>query len=120
VPSTKHRTSSKSGASQKSTRKPATSPKAGNTSATAPASFEQVFGKPKPPDEQKRLSQALTLLDNSNFRLKELEGLEIPKLAFPRQRHQQRLSRERKHNQRIREFVESLAPGATTGVIDHF
>lgn len=100
--SSKHHTTSKSGASRKSTKKPASSSQTANSSRTAPASFEQVFGKP-PPEEAKNL---ILLLEAARARHAQLLAKPVPTLALYRVQHQQAL---RRHERRIRDIQQALA-----------
>ena len=88
MPSTKRRTTSKSGNSA-SSRKTATSRRSASSSQTSPASFEQVFGKPDSP-EVERLRWLLT---TAQGRLAIEEARPVPSLALYRTRHTQRLAR---------------------------
>lgn len=99
--SRKHPITSNSGKSQKLTTK-ATSSKKGRSSATAPASFETVFGKESDPTIVKLRSQLAAALVRSD----RLSDQSIPKGALFRTRHLQRLWRAQKH---IRDLEEAIS-----------
>jgi len=103
VPSAKRRTTSKSGASGRSTRTE-TSPRVKPSSATAPASFAQVFGETKAVNPERERARAL--LTGARLRLAHLQGLPEPRLALLRQRHRARLDRMAKY---VRDLEEYLA-----------
>lgn len=99
------RTTSKSGGSA-SSKKAATSRQAKNSSATAPASFEQVFGKEHPNAQE--ITRLKGLIQASLTRLDGLQAATLPSMALYRTRHLQRLAREKKHLQDLNEALESL------------
>lgn len=99
--SRKHQATSNSGDSRRSTKTPARSRGTGNSSQTAPASFEQIFGKPES-EEVQRLRQ---LEAASRLRLEQLEKQPKPTLALYRVRHTQKVSKERKLLKDIREAL---------------
>lgn len=101
MPSTQRRTSSKSGGSQKSTKKPARSRGTGNTSPTAPRSFEEVFGKPETPDQVRYRG----LMAAAEERLQKYLAEPMPTNALLRTRHKQKIAKERKI---IRDLAELL------------
>lgn len=105
-PSHKHQRTSNSGGSRKSTRTPAKSRGTENSSPTAPASFEQIFGKPES-EEVQRLRQ---LKSASEGRLQQLEA-HTPTLALYRTRHVQKLAKERKLLRDIREALAACGVG---------
>jgi len=98
VPSPKRHTTSKSGGSGKS-RKKETSGPAKSSSQTAPASFETIFGQPH--HSSPELLRLNKLIDASRDRLTKLETAPRPTMALYRIRHAQRISRERKHLERL-------------------
>lgn len=109
--SRKHQATSSSGGSRTSTRTRAKSRGTGNSSQTAPASFEQIFGKPES-DEVQRLRQ---LEAASRLRLDQLEKQPKPTLALYRVRHTQKVSKERKL---LRDIREALAAAGGTETAD--
>lgn len=100
MPSPKRRTTSSSGSSAPSTKK-ATSPQRANSSATAPASFETVFGTgttEKALQLHKQLGRALKNIE-------EMDRLGEPTLALYRARHRQRKARLMKYAEDLREAI---------------
>jgi len=100
--SPKRRTITKSGSSGKSPQKATSSP-AKSSSATAPASFEQVFGKGEDDPQVKWLRSQIS---RAQERMEQLEKQPVPTLAIFRQRHQQRLWKARKL---VKDCNEALA-----------
>lgn len=105
MPSQKRRTTSKSGGSAKSPKK-ATSGQAKNSSAPATASFDQVFGTTQEKSEERLRLEKLQIA--ALERLSQLENTTRPTMALYRIRHDQKISRERKHLQRIQEALKAL------------
>lgn len=103
MPSPKRRTISNSGNSGSSTKTPAQSSKKGNSSATAPASFEQVFGRPT--SNQAEITKLEGLLHAAQTRLSGLRAQPEPTLALYRSRHRGKLGKE---IQNIRAIEEAL------------
>lgn len=106
--SAKHRTISSSGSSARS-RKKATSPPRGSSSATAPASFEQVFGQglnEKAVKLQKQLGRTLRSIE-------EMDRLGEPSVALYRTRHRQRRRQLERYAEALREAIrhETAADG---------
>lgn len=104
MPSPKHRTSSKSGASPKSTTKPAKSRPEANTSATATRSFAEIFGAAESPE----IANLRERLEAAKNRLTALESAPKPKLALHRTRHMGDLSRHRRLIRDIEEAITAL------------
>lgn len=100
MPSHKHRTTSKSGGSARS-RKRATSDPAKNSSLTAAASFETVFGEAENPELQRLRAQ----LTEARARRDAILQTPTPTLALYRTRHLARLARISKH---VRDLEEAL------------
>lgn len=96
------RTSSKFGKSGKSMNR-GSSPKGGNSSATAPRSFEQVFGTTEPRELQ-------NLKDTLQVTRTKLATLEkgMPQLALYRVKHRQRISRLKKYARDLTEAINSM------------
>lgn len=105
MPSSKRRTISNSGKSEKS-RKTDTSKPAGSLSSTAPSSFEQVFGKGNP--AQAEIVRAKGLLNAAEDRLGRLAQMEVPTIALLRTAHLQRLRREQRHIGQLRDYLRAL------------
>jgi len=105
VTSPKRRTNSKSGTSGKSP-KTATSSRTKHSSATAPASFAQVFGEPKTWDPETLRYRGL--LRASEKRLAVLEEQPVPTVTLLRTRHLQRMRREEAHQRNLKEVIDSL------------
>lgn len=101
MPSRKHRNTSNSGASRKSTKKPARLAATGSSSQTAPASFDQVFGKGLSPEQVRYRA----LIQAAEERLQKLLLEQIPANALLRSRHKGKIARERKM---IRDLSELL------------
>jgi len=99
--STKRRTSSNSGGSRESTKKPVKSQPNRNTSVTSPASFVEVFGEEESPEK----ARYRALKAAATERLERLLGLPMPTNGLLRARHKQRIARERKY---IRDLDELL------------
>lgn len=96
----KRRTSSRSGGSAKS-KKTERSPPTANTSRTAPASFEQVFGALEPEKVRKLREQR----NHAWTRLLALQADQTPTLALYRTRHLQRLRNLQRHIQQLDEAI---------------
>lgn len=101
MPSTRTRHTSKSGGSPRSRSKPARSTGTGNSSPTAPVSFEEVFGKGEGPEQ----ARYRALMAAAEERLQQLEKLPMPRNALLRTRHKQKMAKERKA---IRDLAELL------------
>lgn len=99
--SPKHRTTSKSGGSRKSTSKPARSRENASTSRTPPASFESVFGK----EESPQTVQYRELLAKSDARLRQLLQEPVPANGLLRTRHKQRIAREKRLQRDLEELI---------------
>lgn len=108
MPSAKHRTSSNSGASRKSKPKADTSGKAGNTSATSPASFAEVFGKGQDPEEKELWARAVRLKEAALARLGVIMAKPEPRLPYPAQLRQQTIQRHHRQIRKLEEFIGSL------------
>lgn len=111
MPSSKRRTISNSGNSAKS-RKTGTSRPASTSSRTAPASFEEVFGKetPKNPRADKLRAQ----LAEATERLMDATRQPVPTVALYRTRALQRLARLRKHCLDLQEAIRHEERATTT------
>lgn len=99
----KRRTTSNSGNSAKS-RKKATSSQKGASSATAPASFEQVFGKGLTPELDKLRRERARRTEQ----LQELKTLGEPRLALYKARHRARLARLTREVKDIDEAIDAF------------
>lgn len=100
--SPKHRTTSKSGNSPRSTTK-ATSRQTVSSSKNAPASFDEVMGKSEPAG----LSALRQLETATMARLVAHKTSPAPTLALYRARYKQRLARLEKHLENIREAIST-------------
>lgn len=101
--SNKRRTTSKSGRSAKSKTR-ATSSRNLNSSPTAPASFEQIFGAPES-DELQNLKASLARYQGMAA---EMRNQGEPKLALYRTRHRARLARIQRFIRELQEAITSL------------
>lgn len=100
--SSKHRTTSKSGGSRKSTSK-AASRKAANTLQSAPHSFEEIFGK-APTAEAARLAD---LLKRARRHQQELDAEPVPALALYRTRLRAKQYKAAVRVQQLQEALEA-------------
>jgi hypothetical protein len=98
--SAKRHTTSNSGSSARSTKK-ATSRQPGSSSATAPASFEQVFGK----GANEKAKKLQTQLGRTLRSLEELDTLGEPSMALYRARHRQRRRQLLRYAEALREAI---------------
>jgi len=99
--SSKHRSTTKSTSSARLTTK-ATSRRSENSSRTAAPSFV-LDGNP--PDPEKRRMEDLLL--SARTRLERLEATPVPRLAFHRKMHLQRLAQLRRHIAMVQEALQS-------------
>jgi len=104
--SRKRQDTSKSGGSRKSTKTRGSSSPRGNSSQTAPASFDQVFGKASSP-EQRRL---IGLLEASRERIANLLAQPVSKVRLYAVMARQKLRAEERHLARIQDALQSLDP----------
>lgn len=111
MPSSKRHTTSNSGNSAKS-RKKATSRPRSTSSQTAPASFEEVFGKETP--KNPRIERLLAQLADATERLREANMQPVPTVALYRTRALQRLARLRKHCLDLQEAIRHEERATTT------
>lgn len=100
--SNRRHNTSKSGASQKSTKKPARLAATGNFSSTAPASFDQVFGKGLT-EEQKRYQDLMAAAED---RLQKLLLEPMPANALLRTRHKQKIASQRRQIRSLAELLD--------------
>lgn len=101
--SQKRPSTSKSGASRKSTKSTERSTNTESSSRIAPASFDQVFGETKTTSpEQERYGR---LFRAAEERLQALTGAPMPQNGLLKARHKQRIARERKA---LRDLAELL------------
>lgn len=105
MPSAKHRTISKSGASRKSTTK-GTSHQAESLSKTVPASFETIFGTSATTNPEATRTEKL--IRASQQRLQVLTDGPVPPNRLLAARHRQRLWRERNHLKMLEEYLSSI------------
>lgn len=107
MPSTKRRTSSSSGGSPASTRKPARSRPSRNTCATSPASFVEVFGQEETPEQKRYRALKAAAIE----RLENLMAAPMPTNGLLRARLKQKIAREKKQIQYLDELLD-LTPTA--------
>lgn len=93
-----------SGSSERSTKKRAASRQNENSLPTAPASFDQVFGKADSPELAKTRQQ----LQEARERLRGHDLIPIPSLALLRQRHLQRRAWLERHVRNLQEYLDTL------------
>jgi len=98
--SPKRRTTSSSGSSGKSPKK-GTSRQPGGSSATAPASFEQVFG----PGQNEKARKLQTQLGRTLRSIEEMDRLGEPSMALYRARHKQRRRQLERYAEALREAI---------------
>jgi len=96
----KRRTTSNSGNSGRSTKK-GTSTRQGSSSATALASFEQVFGK----GTNEKAKKLQTQLGRTLRSIEELDTLGEPQMALYRARHRQRRRQLLRYADQLREAI---------------
>lgn len=108
MPSRKPRTTTKSGNSRRSP-KTATSKNTEPASATAPSSFESVFGKTEPKDPERE--QAKVMLKTAQDRLRALEAAPEPTLALHRSRRRARLWKDRQRVKELEEYLQATDSG---------
>lgn len=107
MPSRVRHTTSNSGASSRSTKKRAassTQSRSLNSSATAPASFEKIFGK----GESLEIQRCRASLQIAKERLLAHKAVPQPKMALLRVRHLQRLYQAQKRVRDITEYLNHL------------
>lgn len=103
--SNKRRTTSKSGSSPKSTKKPGPSSRTPSSSATAPTSFAEVFGK----EESQEVRRARQQLARATEELRGLRSIPEPTIALLRTRHKARLARLTKYVGQLEEYIQYAA-----------
>lgn len=106
MPSRKHHTSSPSGKSPKSTKRPSSSRRFIESSATAQVSFVPDPVKPNP-----ELLRAKTALQATQWSLEDQKALPAPLTALGRAKHKQRLARLTKYVKDLHEHIAFLEEG---------
>lgn len=104
MPSKNHRTTSRSGGSQKSRTTTKRSPKK-PSSPTRPASFESIFGRSANPEESVWRSR----LAHAEARLKELQEAPVETLAYMRTKQVAAISRYKKTVKDLKEVLSHIA-----------
>lgn len=108
MPSAKRRTNSSSGASRKSMKRPDKSGVTGSTYATSPRSFEEVFGTPETPQQQRWRQQLL----KAQERLTTVLGQRVPENRLLKARHLQKVWRLRRYVEDLESLISNPETGA--------